>query len=310
MENITNWFGDLVSHPQVIVDVKSVSEIAAILKDPSRYPAPVRAIGSNHSTTRCGVAEGGTVIKMSGLNRILEIGPDFVTAEGGALYIDIAHELQKRNLQFYVNTEIGCLSVGSAACAGTKDASMPGEYGQVGSYITRIKLVLPSGDLLEVTDDQPELMQMVRSSYGLFGIVIEATFKVRPIQPMAVHHKTFTLEEFLAKLPELRQLGYSMMYLQLPLRQSDYRRIPQLQSGSATGDPDGHVWPLRNYMWATSGPLICAQTERDVPIPAVRYKIIDGVSAYVAIQPREPRHQPEYRGDRPDHPLPSNRRTQ
>ena len=84
MENVTNWFGDVVSHPQVVVDVKSVSEIAAILKDPSRYPGPVRAIGSNHSTTRCGVADGGTVIKMSGLNRILEIGPDFVTAEGGA----------------------------------------------------------------------------------------------------------------------------------------------------------------------------------------------------------------------------------
>ena len=278
MENVTNWFGDVVSHPQVVVDVKSVSEIAAILKDPSRYPGPVRAIGSNHSTTRCGVADGGTVIKMSGLNRILEIGPDYVTAEGGALYIDIAHELQKHNLQFYVNTEIGCLSVGSAACAGTKDASMPGEYGQVGSYISRIKLVLPSGDLLEVTDDQPELMQLVRSSYGLFGIVTEATFKVRPIQPMAVHHKTFTLEEFVAKLPELKQLGYSMMYYMFPFENLitvEFRNY----NPAATGDPDGHVWPLRNYMWATSGPLVCAQTERDVPIPAVRYKIIDGVSA-------------------------------
>lgn len=277
MENITNWFGDLVSHPQVVVEVKSVSEIAAILKDPARYPAPVRAVGSNHSTTRCGAADGGTVIKMSGLNRILEIGPNFVTAEGGAIYIDIAHELQKHNLQFYVNTEIGSLSVGSAACAGTKDASMPGEYGQVGSYITRIKMVLPSGDLLEVTEDQPELMQLVRSSYGMFGIVYEATFKVRPIQPMAVHHKTFTLDEFLAKLPELKQLGYSMMYYMFPFENLITVEFRKYNPG-ATGDADGHVWPLRNYMWATSGPLICAQTERDVPIPAVRYKIIDGIS--------------------------------
>ena len=167
MINITNWFGDLVSHPQVVVEVKSVGEIVAILKDPVKYPSPVRAVGSNHSTTECGVADGGTLIKMSGLNRILEIGPDTVTAQGGAIYIDIAQELQKQNLQFYVNTEIGSLSVGSAACAGTKDASMPGEYGQVGSYITRIKMVLPSGELLEVSDAQPELMQMVRSSYGL-----------------------------------------------------------------------------------------------------------------------------------------------
>ena len=29
---------------------------------------------------------------------------------------------------------------------------MPGEFGQVGSYVTRIKMVLPSGELLEVTE--------------------------------------------------------------------------------------------------------------------------------------------------------------
>src|ERR1035441_10959126 len=77
---------------------------------------------------------------------------------GGAIAIDVAHELQKHGMQFYVNTEIGSLSVGSACCAGTKDASMPGEYGQVGSYITSIKMVLPSGELLEASDQQPDLM--------------------------------------------------------------------------------------------------------------------------------------------------------
>ena len=73
---------------------------------------------------------------------------------------------------------------------------MPGEFGQVGSYISRIKMVLPSGDLLEVTDDQPELMQLVRSSYGTFGIVYEATFRVRPIRadgsaPRDLHARRF-----------------------------------------------------------------------------------------------------------------------
>jgi FAD/FMN-containing dehydrogenase len=99
--------------------------------------------------------EGGTLIKMSRMNSILDIGADTVTVQAGAIAIDVAHELQKHGMQFYVNTEIGSLSVGSASCAGTKDASMPGEYGQVGSYITRIKMVLPSGELLEASDDQP-----------------------------------------------------------------------------------------------------------------------------------------------------------
>ncbi len=233
----------------------STDEIIAILKDPAKYPSPVRAIGSNHSTARCGVADGGTIIKMSKMNRILSITGDTVTAEAGALYIDIAQELEKRQLQFYVNTEIGNLSVGSAACAGTKDASMPGEYGQVGSYITGIKMVLPSGELLEVNESQPELLRKVRSSYGTFGIVTEATFRVRPILPMAVYHEIFALEEFLQKLPELKARKESMMYYIFPFENLITVEFRKYNPG-ASGDPNRIVWPLRNYMWGTAGPRV------------------------------------------------------
>src|SRR5580704_19575949 len=110
---VTNWFGDLVSHPQVVVEANSTADIVAILKDPVKYPSPVRAIGSNHSTSPCGVVEGGTLVMMSNMNQIQQITTDTITTQGGAIYIDVAQELAKKNLQFYVNTEIGNLSMGS-----------------------------------------------------------------------------------------------------------------------------------------------------------------------------------------------------
>jgi FAD/FMN-containing dehydrogenase len=121
-------------------------------------------------------------------------------------------------------------------------------------------------------------MQMVRSSYGLLGVVYEATYKVRPIQPMAVHHETFELEDFVARLPELKTCGESLMYYMFPfdnLITIEFRRY----NPGAKGEPDQHVWPLRNYLWASAGPLMCARAEKDIPIPAIRYKVIDGVSA-------------------------------
>ena len=54
---------------------------------------------------------------MSKMNRILNIGADTVTVEAGAIYIDIAKAIEEKQLQFYMNTEIGNLSAGSAACA-------------------------------------------------------------------------------------------------------------------------------------------------------------------------------------------------
>ena len=278
MPSIRNWFGDITSNPAVVVEAASVDDIIAVLKDPGTYPSPVRAVGSNHSTSSCGVADGGTLIQMSKMNAIVGIGSDTITAQGGALYIDIAQELEKRGLQFYVNTEIGNLSVGSAACCGTKDASMPGEFGQVNSYITSIKMALPSGDLLEVTDAQPDLMQMVRSSYGTFGIVYEATFRIRPIQPMAVHHETFTLEDFTAQLPALKARGESMMFYIFPFDNLITVEFRHYNPG-AKGEPNRIAWPLRNYMWASAGPLFCAQVERGIPDKDVRYGIIDGFCA-------------------------------
>src|SRR5947209_6493802 len=151
-----NWFGDICFRPAVVVRPTSELELISIVKDTAKYPSPVRAAGSNHSTTRCVVSEPGTMVDMKGMNRILEIGSDRVVAQAGALYIDVAKELQKHNLQFYVNIELGNLTMGAAACTHTKDGSFKGEHGIVSSYAIGFKAVRSNGDILVVTEDQPE----------------------------------------------------------------------------------------------------------------------------------------------------------
>jgi len=280
---VTNWFGNIVSHPRVIVDANSVDDIVAVMKDPVKYPSPVRAVGSNHSTAPCGVADGGTLIRMK-MNKVLSVGGDSLTVEAGAVHLDMARALQEKNLQFYVNTEIGSLSAGSASCAGTKDASFEGEYGQVGSYVTGVKMVLPSGELLEVTEEaQPELMQKVRSSYGLFGIIYEVTYKIRPLTPMHVHHKTFSLEEFIAALPDLKALDYSMMFYIFPIATCITGEFSNHNLG-ATVERNHAAWALRNHIWGTSGPHFGHEVEEHTPIPAIRYSIIDAFNAAWRLQ--------------------------
>jgi len=274
---VTNWYGDIVSHPQIVVDAESVEDIVNVLRNPAQYPGPVRAVGSNHSTTACGTAEGGTLLRMK-MKRVLNVTADSLTVEAGATHLELARFLTSKKLQFYVNTEIGSLTAGSAALCGTKDSSFPGEYGQVGSYITGVKLVLPSGELLEVTDAQPELMQLVRCSYGSFGIAYEVTYKIRPMLPLAVHHRTFTLDEFIAQLPALKALDYAMMYYAFPFEDlitAEFRKY----DASATGEPNRIIWPLRNYIWGTSGPKFARDMGRTIQHAELRYGIIDKFNA-------------------------------
>ena len=121
-------------------------------------------------------------------------------------------------------------------------------------------------------------MQKVRSCYGTFGIVYEATYAVRPIVPMAVRHETFSLKDFLERLPELKTSGESLMYYMFPFEDLITVEFRHYNPG-ATGDPDRHIWPLRNYLWATAGPLFCAQVEANIDDRDVRYKVIDGFCA-------------------------------
>jgi FAD/FMN-containing dehydrogenase len=267
----------------VIVDANSVNDIIAVMKDPAKYPSPVRAVGSNHSTAPCGVADGGTLIRMK-MNQILNIGPESLTVQADAIHLDMAKALEAKNLQFYVNTEIGSLSAGSAACAGTKDASFAGQYGQVGSYVTAVKMVLPSGDLLEVDENtQPDLMQKVRSSYGLFGIIYEVTYRIRPLTPMHVHHKTYSLQDFITALPDLKALNYSMMFYIFPFDDKitiEFRK----DNPGATGEPNRAAWAIRNHIWGTSGPKFGHDVTQNFSIPAIRYGIIDAFNAGWRVQ--------------------------
>ncbi len=279
-----NWGGDIVSHPKVATHPRNVDDIVAIMKDPETYPSPVRGIGSGHSTTRCGVADNGTVVYTGRMNRIIEVGPDYVTAEAGALYIDVSKELQRHGLQFYVNLEIGNLTIGSACCGGTKDASMPGEFGQVCSYASVIKMVAPSGELLEFTEDDPELLQIMRSSYGLLGIVYEATFKVRPFQPMAVHHTTYSLNEFERQLPSLITRGESMMLYIFPFQNAvtvEYRRYHDAQSS-----PNHRAWRIRNLVWRTVAPALGYVLTRFIPIRPIRYFLINAFNRVMQLSLR------------------------
>ncbi len=273
----TNWGKTIISHPKIVVKPTTVEELIAIMKDPKTYPAPMRAIGSNHSTTQCAVADGGTVVDMTAFNKIIEIGKDTVTVEAGALYIDVAQALREQGLQFFVNVELGNLSIGSAACGGTKDASMPGEFGQVCSYATSLKMVTPQGELIEINEDQPELLRIARSSYGLFGIVYEVTFRVRPARPMALRHKVYKLDEFVQVLPQLINRPDSeqesmMLYLFPFLDEIAVEFRKYRDAGKTSGST---LWDLRNWTWKTLAPGLGYILTNTIPFKGLRYGLVD-----------------------------------
>lgn len=181
---VTNYDGGVTASPRQLVYIESVAQLQAVLRDPVQYPSPVRAMGSYHSLTPCASSDG-TILDMSRFNRVLAIDHKnmTLTAQAGLQIIHASLALRAEKLQLYTNIEIGNMTVGSAACCHSKDALDGREFGQVSSYIARIKWVSPSGELMEASEDRdPELLYLIKSSYGLAGVIYEVTFRVKPAE--------------------------------------------------------------------------------------------------------------------------------
>ncbi len=183
---VVNYDGSITSSPRQLVYPQTVEEIQAILRDSATYPSPVRAMGSYHSLTPCASSDG-TIVNMSRMARIVAIDSTnlTLTAQAGVQIIQASQALRAQNLQMMLNIEIGNMTLGSACCCHSKDALDGIEFGQVSSYVTRIKWVTPSGDLAEASEaSNPDLLRMMRSSYGLCGIVYEVTLRIKPIEAL------------------------------------------------------------------------------------------------------------------------------
>ena len=272
----TNWEESIDLKAHVAVFPENEKQVADIVVNTLNYPTPLRAAGSRHTTTHCGVADHGTLMVMRNMDKILDINIEnrTVTTQAGALYIDVANELRKAGLQFYVNVEIGNLTMGSAASTGTKDASMPSEYGQVCSYCIGVKIVLADGEIRTITNADAELMSMIRSSYGLLGVITQVTFKVKPIQAMQVRHQSFSLNTFEQALPDLKKSDESMMYYLFPFQNKltvEFRKYHQ-----ANDQNYNHwLWKIRNLCWKTIAPIWGNLATRYIQNKRIRYFLID-----------------------------------
>lgn len=183
---LVNYDGSITTTPQKLIHPKTVEDIQAVLRNVSTYPSPVRAKGSYHSLTPCASSDG-TIIDMSSMTQIIamDAAKKVFTAQAGLQFIEASKALREQGLQFMTNIEIGNMTLGAAACCHSKDALDGIEFGQVSSYVTKIKWVTPDGNLAEASEaDSPDELRFVRSSYGLCGVVYEVTFRVKPIEAL------------------------------------------------------------------------------------------------------------------------------
>ena len=142
---IRNGYADRVVLPE------SIAEVSEILAAANRDRVPVTVSGAGTGTVGGRVAFGGIVLATDKLNRIKSIVPQegYAIVEAGVILSDLQRAVDQEGLLYPPDpTERGCFIGGTVATNASGARTF--KYGPTRNYIRRLKIVLASGELVDL----------------------------------------------------------------------------------------------------------------------------------------------------------------
>lgn len=256
----------------------NIKSILHTMDRESNVALPVRPKGAGTASTGCNDSGSGTVLQLSGLDRIIRVDTynHSVTAQAGVRLFALSEALAEQGLELIGSHEMTGRTLGGAIAAPCLGANIGNISGSLSSQVTSLKIITGAGKPMTVDAGQKNLMCALRSSYGLLGVIVEATLNVQPITTFAVSHRRLQTEAFCDVVDTLANSDVGFRFCLMPYRNRvylDLRRYAQTQ-GNAYTTP----WKIKDWGESTVLPHICKTLNRLLPIQSVRYRLIDSVS--------------------------------
>jgi alkyldihydroxyacetonephosphate synthase len=169
-----------------IVYPESAQEVARILEAANVARVPVVPWGGGSGTQGGALPpEGGVVIDLKRLNRILEINERalFVTAEAGVNGTQLEWALNERGLTLpHYPASANCATLGGYL-APRGSGTISTKYGKAEDLVMSLEVALPEGRLIRTPAvpnhaSGPDFMRLFLGSEGTFGVITQATMRV------------------------------------------------------------------------------------------------------------------------------------
>jgi FAD/FMN-containing dehydrogenase len=183
----------------------NVKELMGVLEPSSQFCGPFRPMGANSASTACNASSTGTVIDMTGLDRIIEIDAynDTVTVQAGIRIGTLSDMLSKQGLELAGSHDLMDRTVGGAIAGGCIGANIDNDGAFFAAQVIAMKIVTPGGKRANIVNDNRKLLHAFRLSYGMLGIICEATLNVRPVRGFVATHRRCTIDQFAAAAESL-----------------------------------------------------------------------------------------------------------
>ena len=186
----TDAGGTAYGLPHGVVIARSAEQVAGLLRTAQSHRVPVTVRGGGLTTEGESVAFGGVLLDMTGMSRVVSIDAAGLTVrtQAGIFWHSLAEELRRESLD-YLSAPLNLTSsVGGTLGVGGIDVNSA-RLGCSADQAVALQVVTPTGEIVECSDSRnPELFERVILGYGQFGVITEATLKVRPYTPLRMHY--------------------------------------------------------------------------------------------------------------------------
>jgi FAD/FMN-containing dehydrogenase len=261
--------------PRLVLKLKRFEDLPSVLSKTKSYPTPVRMVGADYSQTRCVGGDGGTTVDTGALDKILEFGETFVRAQAGVRVGTLVQALAERGLELPLTPEMGQISLGAVAVTTLPQASYDAGMAQLSSCVTEMKMITPQGKQMIVTEREKDLMRVLRSSFGLLGVVHEVVLKVRPMTPVKIDYQVLTLKEFSGRFNSLMNAQGALRLHISPFTDKitvERRTLDESASVTRSG-----IWQIRNSVMRNVLPAFGSTVGSVLASPGLRAGLLSGV---------------------------------
>jgi glycolate oxidase len=176
--------------PHAIVRPMTIEQVQAIMRYANSEKIPVIPRGSGSGM--CGQVvpvNGGIILDMKGLNRILEINPQdgYCRVEPGVVDDDLNRALKPYGVFYPPTPASSVVATVGGEIANNASGTRSTKYGAARDAILAVKVVMANGDLFSfgsstrVSASGYALERLLVGSEGTLAIIVEATLKFVPI---------------------------------------------------------------------------------------------------------------------------------
>ena len=141
--------------------------------------------------------------------------------------------------------------------------------------VTALGLVTPNGRELDFDTSKPEMLRLLRQSYGLMGVICWVTLRVRPQTLYTVRHGKMGFAELARLIPEMATAKAGVRIFLLPFR--DRAFVELRDAGIAGAEPTSRSWQVMDWLSNKLLPDIVHLLRR-LPGRRLRDPLIDGFS--------------------------------